>query len=97
MNIEKTIQTDSTTNSAPPVYLTEREVALRHRCSVKLLQKLRRTGGGIPFRKFGSMVRYSAADVFKYEAESVRNNTSETATAAHGNWPPAFSNRYSKC
>ncbi len=46
--------------------LTEDEVAGQLGCSVALLRKWRRVGGGPPFCRIGRLVRYSEADIAAY-------------------------------
>lgn len=59
------------------VHLDERSLAARLGVSVKWLQKMRYTGGGIPYRKFGRAVRYPLSAVIAYEAQSLRLSTSD--------------------
>lgn len=63
-------------------YFTEKEVAERLGQSTKWLQKMRLCGGGIPFRKFGSNVRYAAADIVAFEAEALRKSTSDPSSVS---------------
>ena len=58
-------------------YCTERQVAERLCVSVKWLQKMRLHGGGIPYCKFGSAVRYPLSAILAYEAEALRVSTSD--------------------
>ncbi|RYD93805.1 MAG: DNA-binding protein [Sphingobacteriales bacterium] len=62
-------------------YFSERELAEYLAVSVKWLQKMRVAGGGIPFVKFGSAVRYPLEQVHEYERERLRLSTSD---AGHG-------------
>ena len=57
-------------------YLTETEVALELKLSVKLLQKWRGEGGGPRFHKFGSTVRYARIELAAFEDAHIRANTS---------------------
>jgi hypothetical protein len=57
-------------------YLTEVEVALELKLSVKLLQKWRGEGGGPRFHKFGSTVRYARVELAAFEDAHIRANTS---------------------
>lgn len=59
-------------------YLTEQELADRLSVSVKWLQKMRLAGGGIPFCKFGSTVRYPLDQVITFEAACLRASTSDS-------------------
>jgi hypothetical protein len=52
------------------VYLTENEVADRRRHSVKKLQADRWNCTGIPYVKFGRLVRYDLADVIADEEKN---------------------------
>lgn len=63
--------------SSGKAYLNEREVAERLNVSVKWLQKMRLSGDGIPFVKFGNSVRYSIARVGEFEQQAERRSTSE--------------------
>jgi hypothetical protein len=45
--------------------------------SAKWLQKMRLIGGGLRYAKFGSAVRYSVADIEKYEQSCLRQSTSD--------------------
>lgn len=58
-------------------WLTEVETSSRLGMSVKWLQKMRLCGGGIPFAKFGSAVRYAVADIENYERRCLRQSTSD--------------------
>jgi hypothetical protein len=58
-------------------YLTERELAQRLAVSVKWLQKMRLIGGGVPFCKIGSAVRYPIGEIEKFEAAALRKSTSD--------------------
>jgi hypothetical protein len=57
-------------------YLTEKEVATRLGMSTKWLQKMRYSGGGIPYHEWGS-IRYKIEDIEAFEAASRRSSTSE--------------------
>ncbi len=65
------------TSDSQCAFWTEKQVAEYLNMSIKWLQKLRLTGGGIPYRKFGNKVRYGIADVLKFERASTRDNTSQ--------------------
>lgn len=58
------------------LYLTENEVADRQNRAVKTLRNERLNGRGIPFFKFGRLVRYRLSDVVSYEDARRRNSTS---------------------
>ena len=64
-------------------YLTEREVAERLNMSVKWVQKMRATGGGIPFVKIGGSVRYAAAEILLFESQARRISTSDLGPIAN--------------
>lgn len=63
-------------NGALCQWLTETQAAERLSMSVKYLQKCRYSGGGPPYAKFGSAVRYSIADLETFERASLQDNTS---------------------
>jgi excisionase family DNA binding protein len=56
--------------------LTVEEVAGLLRCSVSSLNKWRLTGGGPPFVRVGSRVRYRTADLNTYIARRTATSTS---------------------
>jgi excisionase family DNA binding protein len=56
--------------------LTVEEAAGLLRCSVSSLNKWRLTGGGPPFVRVGSRVRYSIADLNTYIARRTATSTS---------------------
>ena len=59
-------------------WLNEKQTAELLNVSVKWLQKMRYTGGGIPFYKFGDkMVRYKMSEIFLYCEKNLHQNTSE--------------------
>jgi len=62
--------------------IDERELAELTGLSVRTIQKNRRTGSGIRFRKLGSAVRYAMCDVDAYLEASVRRSTSDPGPAA---------------
>lgn len=63
--------------------LTEQEIALLERVSVRTVQGWRRKGGGPPFRKAGrgftGSVRYPVAEYRKWRASRVVANTAQLA------------------
>ena len=60
------------------IFLTESDLAQRWSVSVKLLQKLRCSGDGIPFVRIGKRaIRYDRRDVILHESNRRRQNTSE--------------------
>jgi len=68
-------------NVTPPdavdkVFLTERQLATRHRRSVKTLRNARVYGGYIPFIKTGRSVRYRL-DVLACERNNLLRSTSD--------------------
>ena len=65
--------------AVPPgkAYFDECELAERLNMSVKWVRKMRDIGGGVPFHKFGSRVRYSITDILEFEANSRRSSTSD--------------------
>ena len=58
--------------------LTEKQAAARLALSVRTLQQWRVKGGGPPFLKLGSSVRYNEDDLEAWADAQVRNNTSES-------------------
>lgn len=66
-----------TISKVSPVWLTEAEAAVRLNMSQKWLQKVRQTGGGPEFAKFGSSVRYPIVALEEYERQSLRRSTSD--------------------
>lgn len=58
--------------------LKEQEAADRLGLSVKTLRQWRWAGKGPRFKKFGSAVRYSEADLAAYIEAAGRDNTSQT-------------------
>jgi len=46
--------------------LTEKQASQRMNVSVALLRKWRRVGGGPPYCKLGSLVRYSESDLMAF-------------------------------
>jgi hypothetical protein len=61
----------------PPRFLTESELAERHRRSVRTVQADRLKGGGVPFVKVGKSVRYRLVDVEQWEKTHLFENTSQ--------------------
>jgi hypothetical protein len=70
MDIISTIQT--------PLFLTEQQVADRQGRSVRTLQAERLKGGGIPYIKFGRIVRYRLADIVAFEEAHLLRSTSDS-------------------
>ena len=58
-------------------HLTENDVALRFRTSVKTVQSWRARGCGPRYMKLSAAVRYRLADIEEYEAAHERQSTSE--------------------
>lgn len=54
-------------NPSRQIYLSEAELSTRWGVSIKLLQKQRTEGNGVPFTKFGNAVRYRLRDIQHYE------------------------------
>lgn len=61
--------------------LTDIDLAERWNVSVRTIRKWRQAGGGPRFRKFGSAVRYSLADVEAFEEAAARTSTSDPGPA----------------
>jgi hypothetical protein len=70
------------TVSPGKAYFDEYELAERLNMSVQWLRKQRDIGGGIPFHKFGSRVRYAIAAILEYEARTIRQSTSDPGRSA---------------
>ncbi len=58
-------------------FLTECELALRHKRSVKTLRNARVYGGYIPFVRIGRSIRYRLSDVLAFERANLRTSTSD--------------------
>lgn len=67
----------TTASAEEPAYLDERQVAARLNMSVKWLQKMRLTGGGPLWSKFGDRVRYSISKLEEFERQAERSSTSD--------------------
>ena len=65
-------------------WLTETEAAYRLGMSTKWMQKMRHSGFGPRYAKFGSAVRYSLSDLEKYERERLRSSTSDLGLTTKG-------------
>ena len=67
--------------SAPGEQLFPQEaIAVYLQCSTNTLQRLRCTGGGIPFTKIGRSVAYKKADVLSYQQSRTVMNTAQLAS-----------------
>lgn len=63
-------------------FLTEKETAEMLNLSQRTLQRWRMEGSqGLPFRRFGGLIRYALSDIERWAAEQSRMSTSE---AGHG-------------
>ena len=58
-------------------FLTERELAERHKRSVKTLRNARVSGTYVKFVRFGRSIRYRLSDVVEYEAANLMRSTSD--------------------
>ena len=58
-------------------YLTENEAAEHFKISARTLQRWRQAGLGLPFRRFGGLVRYSLSDLEAWAARQSHLSTSE--------------------
>lgn len=63
--------------SSTSAFLTEVELAERHKRSVRTIQAERLKGGGIPFLKLGRSVRYRLEDVTAWEQAHCFTSTSD--------------------
>jgi len=74
------ILTDTT--SGADAFLSEDEAARVLNISVRTLQRWRQDGrSGLPFRRFGGLVRYSMRDIEAWATAQSRMSTSERASA----------------
>jgi excisionase family DNA binding protein len=81
---ERSPERDGRTKDPTPAdaYLTEVEVAKLLKISQRTLQRWRQEGSqGLPFRRFGGLVRYSRADIEGWSKAQARASTSETCHA----------------
>lgn len=82
----QTTGTDAERNCAHDVqqveFLTETQLAERWQVSVKLIQKMRYEGTGVPYLKMKRLVRYPKNQVLKFEQDHMARNTFQ---AEHGN------------
>jgi hypothetical protein len=64
--------------SSPDTFLTESETAEILKLSQRTLQRWRVEGSqGLPFRRFGGVIRYSLSDIERWAAKQSRMSTSE--------------------
>ena len=75
------------------IFLTETELALRQKRSVKTLQADRVAGRGVPFLKIGRSVRYRVADVIAFEQAKLRRSTSDHGTTPVSSVSPHHGDR----
>lgn len=61
----------------PPLYLTEKELAARWRCSRKTLQNRRWRKDSLQCRKINGRILYSLCDIEAHENATKYRNTSE--------------------
>lgn len=59
------------------VFLTESELAARHKKSVKTLRNARVNGDYVPFVRCGRNVRYRLSDILAYERSRTMTSTSD--------------------
>ena len=62
--------------AAADQHLTTRDLARRWQVSVKKLENDRWRGGGVPFVRIGSAVRYRLSDILAFEESSLFCSTS---------------------
>jgi excisionase family DNA binding protein len=68
------------TEPTSDIYLTENETADRLKLSTRTLQRWRQEGRqGLPFRRFGGLVRYSLNDIEAWAAQRSFISTSQAA------------------
>lgn len=58
----------------------QEDVAIYLACSTHTLQRLRCTGGGIPYSKVGRSVAYKKADVLRFQQKQTVMNTAQLAS-----------------
>ena len=58
-------------------YFTEQEAAALLKISCRTLQRWRQEGLGLPFRRFGGLVRYARSDIHSWALKQARTSTSE--------------------
>ena len=69
----------ATASQSAETYFTEHEAAELLRLSRRTLQRWRQEGLGLPFRRFGGLVRYARSDIDAWAAKQSRLSTSEVA------------------
>jgi predicted DNA-binding transcriptional regulator AlpA len=67
------------TFAAPEIFITENQVAELLQVSRRSVQRWRGEGRGPRFRRHGSTIRYSLADVLRWSEANAANSTSEAA------------------
>jgi excisionase family DNA binding protein len=71
---------DTAKASSSETFLTEAETAQLLKLSQRTLQRWRMEGSqGLPFRRFGGLIRYALSDIERWAAEQSRMSTSETS------------------
>lgn len=60
-------------------YLTQKEVAAELRVSERTLERMRLTGTGVAYVKFGRRVLYRRSDIDVFAEKNLRHSTSEAA------------------
>ena len=64
--------------SSPETFLTESETAELLKLSQRALQRWRLEGSqGLPFRRFGGLIRYALSDIERWTTAQTRMSTSE--------------------
>ncbi|WP_086207705.1 helix-turn-helix domain-containing protein [Acinetobacter sp. ANC 4204] len=58
----------------------QEDIAIYLTCSTHTLQRLRCTGGGIPYSKIGRSVVYKKSDVLRYQENQTIMNTAQLAS-----------------
>lgn len=69
-------------NIDPNAWYTEQEVSDYFRWSVSTTQKARVKGNGLPFAKFGPLVRYKGRHMLDHAEACMRSSTSDTGKKA---------------
>jgi excisionase family DNA binding protein len=74
---------DTTEATSPDTFLTEAETAKLLKLSQRTLQRWRLEGSqGLPFRRFGGLIRYARSDIEQWAAAQMRISTSQSSDDA---------------
>jgi excisionase family DNA binding protein len=74
---------DTVKASASRAFLTEAETSQLLNVSQRTLQRWRMEGNqGLPFRRFGGLIRYARSDIEQWAAAQIRTSTSQGGSDA---------------